>query len=672
MCIYGFGTGLKSFDGRNYPINHFIPKKPHLLIENPFMTARIINSIGEIIPILIVVVTIGGLLFSFGIGNIDWAIKGLYLAIPAIISCLVFYDFKGKNINLDEIQNFYSLNQKSSVFIFYILFFMLITSVLLFPDFIIIFNVGITILYIIILLQILSKRNISPLYLLLEMMSLIALFFYKIVISVPLYFGNTDLLVHINYVQITYLTHHILPRIPPFVLGGYPDFPLYHIFLAEGMSILNLNSEIVIKSLTWPITVLLIVPILYLFFREITNNRQILLFSIFSLSIIISGFDLSQYMIPRGFAFFGFFLMLYILFKLKNQTTSSNNIAFTVCIIPVMVYLILVHHVTVPLICVLLLLLIVCEFIANYKKYFTNLNILFFICVSISYWIYFGYEIIGGEAIMGRLLFGFQHQDVILVQSIRPINSLSFFLVNNIESIIMTFLLILSIVYFLRERKINYLAVLSLFSLFTLLLFIRNPLQMVWQISYLFAGERFALLLMPFMGLMIGAGLFILCQYLIKKLYNTNVRFFILFCIIIVFIAGTLGFVYDDAGYPEKYQFDSSDLLSYNFILNNVPFNETIYSDYYTARYLNQVYFKGIENLGVPYYVSIPNLLTHNSNYTVFTSREFYKSGLILVDPYENVRPFRYNPQANILELQNMVEKKNKIYSNKILDMYYG
>ena len=52
----------------------------------------------------------------------------------------------------------------------------------------------------------------------------------------------------------------------------------------EGMEILNLNSEIISKILTWPITTLLIIPIIYLFFREIINNRQILLFSIFSLS----------------------------------------------------------------------------------------------------------------------------------------------------------------------------------------------------------------------------------------------------------------------------------------------------------------------------------------------------------------------------------------------------
>ena len=635
------------------------------------MNARLINSIGKIIPILIVVVTIGGLLFSFGIGNIDWAIKGLYLAIPAIISCVVFYDFKGKNINLDELQNFYSLNQKSSVFIFYILFFMLITSVLLFPDFIIIFNVGITILYIIILLQILSKRNISPLYLILEMMSLIALFFYKIVISVPLYYGNTDILVHINYARITFLTQHILPRIQPFVTGGYTDFPLYHIFLAEGMSILNLNNEIVIKILTWPITVLLIVPILYLFFREITKNRQILLFSIFSISIIIFGSDLSQYMIPRGFGFFGFFLMLYILFKLNNQAKSSNKIAFTICIIPVMLYIILVHHVTILLIFILLLLLIVCESIANYKKYFTNLNILFFICASIIYWIFSGNEYIGNGEIIPRLLFGIQNQNMILTTSIRPSVSVSYFVINNIESIIMTFLLILSIVYFLRERKINYLTVLSLFCLFTLLFYIRNPFQMVWQFTYLFAGERFSLLLIPFMSLMIGAGLFILCQYLIKKFYNTKVSLFIFFCIIIIFMAGTMGFVYDDMGYPQKYQFDSSELLSYNFILNNVPFNETIYSDSFTARYLNQGYFEGIENLGVPYYFSFANLLTHNSDYTIFPIKEFYKFGLILFKEKETY-PFRYYPtKANILELHTMLQKKNKIYSNKILDMYY-
>jgi hypothetical protein len=646
------------------------------------MNTRIINTIGKLIPIFIFIGTIGGLFFSFGIGRIDWAIKGLYLAIPVIISCLVLYDFKGKNINLDELQHLISLNQRSSIFIFFILFFILITSILLFSDIVIIFNLGITILYIVILLQILSKSNISPGFLILEMISLIALFFYKIVISVPLYFGNGDILTHNSLDLITYLTHHTVPLISPYVESGYANFPLYHIFCAEGMEILNLNNEIISKILTWPITALLIIPIIYLFFREFINNQQILLFSIFSLSIFISGFDLSQYMIPRGFAFFGFFIMLYFLVKIKNQFKLSKRIALTVCIIPIMLFLILAHQVSILLINILILLLIICEYIVNNKKYFTDKYILFFAFLSLSYWIYLATEFIRTGEIIPRFLLGqnllVQNLDLITMTSLKPIDSLSYFFINNIGSIITSFLLILGICYLLREREINYLTVLSLFCLFTILLYIRNPLQSVWQFSSLFAAERFIILLSPFMALMIGVGLAIFLQYLLKKFNNKIIIFCLFFGILIIYMVGTMGFVHDDMGYPEKIQFDLSDLFSFKFVTNNVPFNETIYSDFYYYRYFNQGYIKGIENIGIPYYssniISNPTSLIGYSGYTLIPNQQFYTVGLVLADwRLSFPRQFSYFPtKENIIELNMIVQNKNKIYSNKVIDMYYG
>jgi len=493
---------------------------------------------------------------------------------------------------------------------------------------------------------------------------------------VPYFFGNTDILLHSSYDQITYLTHNIVPSVYPFAESGYANFPLYHIFQAEGMTILNVNSEITGKVLTWPITVLLIIPIMYVFFRLVTNNRQIVLFSIFSLSIIISGFDLSEYMIPRGFAFFGFFLMLYILFKLKDQIKLSEKIAFTICLIPLMVFIILVHHVSILLIIFLIVLLIICEWIVNYKKYFTNMYILFFFCTTLFYWIFFATDFIKRGELIPRFLLG-QNLELIMIASLKPIDSLWFFFINNIGNILIIFLLILGIGYLLRDKKINYLTVLSLFCLFTLLLYIKNPLQAVWQFSSLFAAQRFIILLSPLMSLMIGVALFIFYQYLIKKCNNKKIASVIFFGIIIMYMAGVMGFVHDDMGYPEKIQFNSSELISYNFVIKNVPFNKSLYSDRDTQRYFNQQYFKGIENLGIPYYsskiISDPTLVTGYSDYTLIPIQQFNQVGLVLRDENANVsQSFRYFPtKENSIKLTMILQKKNKIYSNNVIDTYY-
>ena len=203
------------------------------------MREKLINLICKLIPILIIAVTIIGFFFALGIGKINWALQGLYLAIPAVIACLIIYDSKGNNIDFESAQNLVLFDRRILFFLFFILFSLCIIGLNLLSNGDIVFNFGIVLLYIIIIIQIFFNKDISDYFIIFEIASIIFLFFYRHVINVPLYFGGTDILIHNNLDLITYLTNHVIPS----SVSVYAQFPLYHIFCAEGMNILNLSSE---------------------------------------------------------------------------------------------------------------------------------------------------------------------------------------------------------------------------------------------------------------------------------------------------------------------------------------------------------------------------------------------------------------------------------------------
>ena len=537
----------------------------------------------------------------------------------------------------------------------------------------IVFNFGIVLLYIIIIIQIFFNKDISDYFIIFEIASIIFLFFYRHVINVPLYFGGTDILIHNNLDLITYLTNHVIPS----SVSVYAQFPLYHIFCAEGMNILNLSSESVSDILTWLITAILIIPILYSFFRFFTKNRQILLFSLLILSITFLGSTLSNFMIPRGFAFFGFFLMLYILFKMKNQNEKSTKIEFAICLFPVMIFIILIHNVSTILIMSLIIILLLCEFLINDENFLSNKYVLIFLLVSIAYWLYCAFELVG--ILINTRLMNSLALDVVANPTIIPlgnINSTAFY-INNVGSIIEIFLLVLGILYCLKHIKVGYLRVLGLFCFCTILLYINNPLKAVWEFSTLFSADRFRLLLSPFMSVVMGLGLLIFYLYLTTKFKNNKITFLLFFCIAIIFIIGTMQFVYNDMGVPQKDYFDVIELKGYNFVYNYVPYNGFILTDYFTQHYFNLGYFESVKDLGIPYYscIMIPDIqsLSVSSGYSIISIQQFYQGELIIGSGNE-LKPgqinYYYPSTENVNTLKMITQRKNKIYTDSAIETY--
>jgi len=217
----------------------------------------------------------------------------------------------------------------------------------------------VVLLYIIIFIQIFSGE-LSKTTVLFEIILTQAGFIWSSAQKYDFYFGGTDIMPHQFMATITYLLERVLP--PEF--GGYSNFPLYHIFVAECSHVLGLDIRTILISFTWPISVIGIIFIYYIFLRTVQNEQIALLTSlIYSMSAV--GITHSNYMIPRGLAFMGFLMLLYFL---TSSNRFKNPYAKCILVTLIVVFTILVHQVSILLIIALLCLLIVCEWLVGQKK----------------------------------------------------------------------------------------------------------------------------------------------------------------------------------------------------------------------------------------------------------------------------------------------------------------
>lgn len=634
------------------------------------MRQKVLYYLDKFFPYSIFFITLIGIILAINIGNFDYLFKGLFLAIPAILACFLVHIIKGNDININEYFFILHFNHKRMKYYFYISFFLSIVYLYInnepfFYQFILI------LLYLIIFFQIISNNDFSPNILLGELLSIIFLVFFKNVLLVPLYFGTTDLLVHNNYGMLTFLSFHIFNSFN----SGYNFFPIFHIFCAEGMNVLNLNKELTNIILTLPVILIMIV-FSYLFFRHIIFNKQIIFFSLFTLSVIITGLDCGFLMLPRTFSLFGFILLLYLLFKIKTLPKNINKIKYEMCLLSIMVFIILVHQVSTIIIIFFFILLIICEQILIDGKKVSTIEILIFTISSIAYFILCAINF-SKDLLSGRLLHALDYSDVVTPLNIEYISSNSYY-INNIITIYTIFLSILSIYYIIQKKELNYYLVLSLFCLISMFLYINNPLKSLWIFSTLFLTSRFQFLLIPFMSIFIGLGIFLIYIFIFTKNENKYLNFSLFFLVILLFIAVNTNIIRDYGEYPDKTFFDSIELSGYNFVQNFIPFNKIIWTDNYTSRFFNIYYFQGIDRLKIPYYSSfmIPKIsaLSLNIGYIIIPMKNIEENGFRYGENDE-LKPGGYVEKfLSIKEFEksfsNILQRKNYIYSNSEIEIY--
>jgi hypothetical protein len=633
---------------------------------------RIFNYIRQSIPYLpylVLLLTAVGVSVAFLLQMPDMALRGVYLIFPALLASYILQPMSKKGLTFHDSVTLFSCNRKYLLALFACLY--SITLVILAAGFgnSWIYPFLITLVYVIILVQIFSNK-VSKVMLLIEMMLTQAGFIWSSVQKYDFYFGGTDIIPHQFMATITYLTGHVIP--PEF--GGYTDFPLYHILLAECSHVLGLDIGTVIFSFTWPMSVIGVVFVYYIFSHTVKNEQIALLTSlIYSMSAI--GLTHSVYMIPRSLAFAGFLMLLYFM---TSSNRFKNIYAKSMLVALIGVFTVLVHQVSILLIIALLCLLIVCEWFVGHEKYVTDLSFVFIIVMSVAYWIYVAFSF-ARSTFTSRFDTELWENPVVLhAADLLPTDPMVtwYYYINSIGTEIFLFLAVMAIGYILWRKNQDYFTVLALFALITLALYVPNPLHMVWQFERLLAVNRFTLLLGPFMALIMGVGIYILSQHLLKAKIPVNAICILLIAIIFLYGSSTTDLLKIDPSINRD-NFNLDEVEGLNFVYKYIPYGSTVHTDYFSQRYLGATYFSESESLGLPYFttgiISDLKKVPSYSGYIAVPYKEFIRRGLNLGVGSEfvprNIYPC-YPTEENVVNMMASLEPRDKLYSNYAIMIY--
>lgn len=635
---------------------------------------RLMRLISFLFPLAIIFAVIFTFLWMFATGKLGYALRGLFTGIPAILSCLFILFIYKKDVSLHDLEAFPSLNIKSLTYLFGIFYIGSVVVLMLSqgsrPPYYFVF---ILVLYLSVFLQIFSK-NVNPSLILVESFLIMVNLIYSVTLNYDFYFGTTDILPHIFLSELTAISGQMIPT----SLSDYAYFPLYHVFIAEASEILNTSTKASLFLVTAPIYAITIVFLYYLF-NHITNNRQISLLScvLFSVSSVVLYYGAN--VITRTMAFIMFIVLLYLIYSVNFK---KNKISLKFLSVIVAVFLTLVHNVSLPQLVLLLILLFVSEYIigdGSYisKPFFILLNVTF-----IAYWFFIAYMFVQ-RSLAPRLQSQFWDSIVLTAGGAEVLQESLINLIGLLDKSIFLFFALIGIGFLLKNYKNNYASVFGLFALLTLIFYIPNPLNTIWQFKVLFRVDRFMLFVSPFMAFIMGYGVYVFWNYMAKyspKKFNSVFLVILLFSTFVlvssVFSIGDSDFL----GHEAKHEyFTSEELSGFEHVFNYVPANSSIYTDYYSSRFFYlpvipassaKLNISSYEN----YRIGDVNKLPQYKGYIMLRTKEFLKNGLYFGSEESTLRDtsnyFYQGLPENKLELESNLAVLDKVYSSPSTDIF--
>ncbi len=635
---------------------------------------RLMRLISFLFPLAIIFAVIFTFLWMFAAGKLGYALRGLFTGIPAILSCLFILFIYKKDVSLHDIEVYPSLSTKSLTYLFGIFYVSSLVVLLLSegsrPPYYFVFILG---LYLSVFLQIFSK-NVNPPLILAESFLIAINLIYSVTLNYDFYFGTTDILPHIFLSEVTAMSGQTIPT----SLSDYAYFPLYHVLIAEASQLLNISTKTSLFLVTAPIYVMTIIFLYYLF-NYITNNRQISLLScvLFSASSVVLYYGTN--VITRTMAFVMFVILLYLIYSVNFKKDKLSLKALSVI---VAVFLTLVHNVSLPQLVLLLIILLASEYMignGSYisKPFFILLNVIF-----TAYWFFVAYVFVQ-RSLAPRLQSQFLDSIVLTAGGAEVLQESFINLIGLLDKSIFLFFALIGIGFLLKNYKNNYASVLGLFALFTLIFYVPNPLNTIWQFKVLFRVDRFMLFVSPFMAFIMGYGLYIFWNYMAKyspKKLNSAFLVVLLFSTFVlvssVFSIGDSNFL----GHEAKHEyFTSEELSGFEHIFKYVPTNSSIYTDYYSSRFFYlplipatsaEMNISSYDN----YRIGDVNKLPQYKGYVVLRTKEFLRSGLYFGSEESTLRDtsnyFYQGLPENQLELESNLEVLDKIYSNPSTEIF--
>lgn len=639
------------------------------MISDAEVKIQSLEKMADIFPYLVLSVYIAGCTFCVVIGRMDYLITGSLLAVPAIIGSFVLVLIKRSGLELSESEQVFPCNGPRSILVFALFYTLTILVLVATPIDSRWSLLMVLILYVTIFVQILSAR-LLPAVVILEVVLTLAATIYGYTLRSGLYFGTTDILPHMYMSTITYLSGHVIPE----ELGTYAYFPLYHIFVALSSHLLHLDiqtSLFVTTGLIYAVSVLF----LYCLTRSVLHNEQLSLLIVLVYAMNSSVVYYGTYVVTRTMAYIGLLILLYLLYSVANPVTATGHAcsrpaAPRFLAIIVIVFILLVHQISTPMIVGLLGLLFLFGLFVRDRGRVNLLFLMVSITLLATYWTFVA------DSFIEEL---FPRTDPSLYKNIvfAPVvhQGLSF-VVGQIDTLIIVFFALIGGVYLVWAQKPRSVIVFGLFGLISVILNVPNVLTMVFQLVTILRIDRFALLFLPFLAIVMGVGIYAFTRYLSVAKVPAKLAKTLLVVLIALYGIGSLGFTDDEPGY-NRYFFNQDEVTGFDHVLEAVPSGSSLHSDYYTWRFFTRERIEQSEDLKLPYYTNFwlqSDLeIPEKEGYIVFPNRYFRHGGLLLekggeFDP-EGLQPY-LPTEENIRIIMGKLSIEDKIYSNYGVDVY--
>jgi len=638
------------------------------------MKIRLFENLANIFPYLVLLAYIAGCIFCLLIDRIGYLINGSVMAIPAILGSFTFILIKKKDLDLSKTTEVYSYNCARSVMLFSLFYVFTILIFLMTPAGSKWGLLTILILYAIIFIQILS-RGLAPAVVLIEIMLTLAVTIYSYTLRPALYFGWTDILPHTYMSTVTYLSGHVIPG----GFGNYTHFPLYHVFVAISSHIIGLDiqtSLFITTGLVFSSTVLFLYYLVNVIFHDEQISLIIALMYAMNADVIYYG----TYMVTRTMAYVGFLILLYLLYSL---TTSGADARYStvrptvrkVLVVITVIFMLLVHQISTPMIIILLGLFFILELYTHDKIHVTLAFLMVPITLCASYWLFIAYSFLGELVPRTDLSL---YQNIVFTDVVHHLG-LSF-LMNQIDTLLIVFFALIGAIYLIWKQQPRYSIVLGILGFLAILLNVPSILSTVFQLVEILRIDRYALLFLPFLAIAMGFGLSIFSRYLTAGKVPIRVVGILLIALVVLYGIGSLGFVMvesDELSYTRD-SFNQDEIAGFDHVLKTVPSGSFLYSDHYTSRFFERGKFDQSERLGLPHYISYwmeNDLKTpEESGYIILLEDQFQHGGLVFgkgdeLDP-ENIQPY-LPTEENMRKIVRRLSTEDKIYSNVGVDLYY-
>jgi hypothetical protein len=474
-------------------------------------TETILTYLIRVIPPLSIAVVVVGL-FSMSIllKRPDLLLRGQYLAFPIILACLIMIYYKPKILEHKKTIKLQLPISRWNYHLLYLLLYLATIYLLIaYQTRPIAYFILIGLMAVVILTELLTNDYAKkPASILFKIILLSANIIFGQTLKLPLYFGGTDILPHLHWIETLIAKQHVTPE-----LGSYQYFPIYHIFNAIGQMITNIDLQSA-YFIFIGLSFLSSIYFVYLITYKVTNSFTKSLAATLIYSLSSEALSAGMSMVPRVMSYAIFLVMFYLLITKKQGDLRKNIIALSLII-----SLVFMHQITLVQEVIIMGVFLILEVIIYHRNKLFGIvfPIIFAVCF-ISYWIY-----VAGPFFDGVLQTLISTTDIVVVPESLPGPYVPIYktIIGNLESFVFAFFAIIGIILLLekglKQNKKGQLCVLfALFSFLSMPLFFPGPAALLQNILM---SYRIPLMVIPFITVSTVEGIF----YFLKRVQTTQI-----------------------------------------------------------------------------------------------------------------------------------------------------